>query len=849
MRLHCPRLLLILALWPIRHVALHDSAQWTVAHPETLFAWEGACIRIPCKYIIQNTNTRGSLDRILVLQHFDYDDSTKDFKGTTLFQYSKSTPSPSKMGRVTFLGDLQSNCTLKIHPVRANDSGKLGLRMLSGDHKWMEPIQLNVSETPFQPSIQLPPEIQESQRITLTCGLNFACFEYDIHFWWSLEKPGVTSVTSITSSVEKVYTESKLTFEAKWSDHGKTVKCEVWHSAWLLSERTVSLDVKHTPKLNIRVSPTEVKEGEPVTMACEVNSSNPAAGAVSWFKDGQPLEEQRWRPPTLTLRAARNMSGRYQCRASNAVGQGASAEVALTVLFPPEPSQVRIYHSPADEGQSIELICASPASPPATNYTWLHNRKEVPGETGEKFHIARVSLRHAGSYTCLAENPLGRGQIGEEAELDVQYAPKAVTMVIQSSTPIREGDSVTLACHYNSSNPEVTSYQWKPQGSGNELTPGVLQIRRVAWDTGPISCAACNHWCSWTSWVSLNVHYAPRAVKVLKVSPMTEIRAGQHVLLRCDFSKSHPAEVGFFWKKNGSLVQKGKDLSFQSISPEDAGDYVCTVRNAIGETPSQAWDLQVLYAPRRLRVSISPGDSVMEGKEATLSCESDANPPVSQYIWYDPNGQDLHFSGQKLRLDLLRVQHSGSYRCRGANQIGWNESLPSVLSVYYSPETIGKRAAMGLGVCLAVCILAFWGMKIWKKWKRHQSQQQLQENSSGQSFFVRNKKTRRTPLSEGPQPQGCYNPAMDETVSYAILRFPETDTPSAGDAGPSAAQGPPPDDTVTYSVIQKHQPSDYENVTPSCPEDESIHYSELVRFGAGTRAQVKEDVEYVTLKH
>lgn len=156
---------------------------------------------------------------------------------------------------------------------------------------------------------------------------------------------------------------------------------------------------------------------------------------------------------------------------------------------------------------------------------------------------------------------------------------------------------------------------------------------------------------------------------------------------------------------------------------------------------------------------------------------------------------------------------------------------------------------MGLGVCLAVCILAFWGMKIWKKWKRHQSQQQLQENSSGQSFFVRNKKTRRTPLSEGPQPQGCYNPAMDETVSYAILRFPETDMPSAGDAGPSAAQGPPPDDTVTYSVIQKHQPSDYENVTPSCPEDESIHYSELVRFGAGTRAQVKEDVEYVTLKH
>lgn len=47
------------------------------------------------------------------------------------------------------------------------------------------------------------------------------------------------------------------------------------------------------------------------------------------------------------------------------------------------------------------------------------------------------------------------------------------------------------------------------------------------------------------------------------------------------------------------------------------------------------------------------------------------------------------------------------------------------------------------------------------------------------------------------------------------------------------------------SVLQ----GDYENVTPSCPEDDSIHYSELVQFGAGKRPEAKEDVEYVTLKH
>lgn len=85
-------------------------------------------------------------------------------------------------------------------------------------------------------------------------------------------------------------------------------------------------------------------------------------------------------------------------------------------------------------------------------------------------------------------------------------APKEVTTVIQNPTRIREGDSVTVACHYNSSNPKVTSYKWKPPGSGDEITPGMLRIRNIAWNPEPISCAACNEWCSWASPVSLNVH-------------------------------------------------------------------------------------------------------------------------------------------------------------------------------------------------------------------------------------------------------------------------------------------------------------------------------------------------------
>lgn len=77
--------------------------------------------------------------------------------------------------------------------------------------------------------------------------------------------------------------------------------------------------------------------------------------------------------------------------------------------------------------------------------------------------------------------------------------------MIQNPTPIREGDNVTLSCNYNSSNPEVTRYEWNFQGSWKKPLREVLIIEKVSWDARPISCAACNQWCSWAPSVSLDV--------------------------------------------------------------------------------------------------------------------------------------------------------------------------------------------------------------------------------------------------------------------------------------------------------------------------------------------------------
>ncbi|XP_006899791.1 PREDICTED: B-cell receptor CD22 [Elephantulus edwardii] len=827
------------------YLAFSVSTKWNIQHPQTLYSWEGACIWIPCLYTIRDGSK--SLEILTVYHHYEYNNTTKHFHGTILHQ--STTKTSSHVERVQFLGNLQNNCSLRIQPAYVNDSGLLGLRMETSGDRWMEKIKLNISERPFPPHIQLPQEIRESQEVTLTCLLNFTCPGYPVQLQWSLEKPAVNSESL---DPKTAFTKSKLTFQPQWSDHGKNVTCQLRDliTQQILSQETVRLDVKHVPKLELEVSPRDaiVTEGESVTMTCHIRSSYPKQKTIMWFKDFKHLENQETDMLILS-RVTKNDSGKYRCQVSNDLGQGDSEDVSLQVLFAPEPSRVQISPLPAREGNLVILTCVSSANPPPTNYTWSHNGRTVLGKTEETFQIPKILPSHSGSYSCLAENSIGAGQVGQKAELDVQYLPKGVTLSIKNPTPIREGDDVTLVCNYNSSNPKVSRYEWEPQASKNKSFPEVLTIQKVPWNVRPVSCQACNFQCTKSPSLSLEVHYAPRGVKVKKIRPSAEIRSGEEVLLWCEFSGSHPKDVHYFWKKNGSLLKEGKELKFGSISPEDAGYYSCSVNNSMGQTTSEAWMLQVLYAPRWLRVSIAPNSRVMEGKKVFLTCESDANPPIFQYIWFDQNNQQLQHIGQTLRLESAKVQHSGAYRCRGVNMLGLGDSTPSTLTVYYSPETIGRRAAVGLGACLSIFMLAFWGVKLQKSWKKIQGQQGLQENSSGQSFFVRNKKARRARLSEGPHSLGCSNPAMEDGISYAALRFPldDTDASSTGDVGTSVSI-PNGEDTVTYSVVQKRRVDDYENVAQAIPEDEGLHYSELVHFGAGVRPPTKEEVEYVKLK-
>lgn len=98
-----------------------------------------------------------------------------------------------------------------------------------------------------------------------------------------------------------------------------------------------------SPKLEVSPKEVNVKEGEPVTMMCQVISSYPEYQTLSWLKDGIPVTEQETlqreqKILKLTLpKVTKQMSGKYHCQARNDVGS-ATSEVVLQVHCEPPGS-------------------------------------------------------------------------------------------------------------------------------------------------------------------------------------------------------------------------------------------------------------------------------------------------------------------------------------------------------------------------------------------------------------------------------------------------------------------------------------------------------------------------------
>uniref|UniRef100_A0A096MI41 Si:dkey-33i11.1 n=1 Tax=Poecilia formosa TaxID=48698 RepID=A0A096MI41_POEFO len=132
-------------------------------------------------------------------------------------------------------------------------------------------------------------------------------------------------------------------------------------------------------------------------------------------------------------------------------------------------------------------------------------------------------------------------------------------------------------------------------------------------------------------------------------------------------------------------------VQIRAVKLGDAGQYHFRFET---DQPLGRWTspdtitLDVTDSPRSTSIAVFPAGELSEGGSVTLTCSSDAAPPVESFAWFKDNesGSIPDSFRPQLHLSYLKYTDRGEYYCVARNSLGTDRSGSLLLNVSYSPK-------------------------------------------------------------------------------------------------------------------------------------------------------------------
>ncbi|XP_062853386.1 sialic acid-binding Ig-like lectin 7 [Trichomycterus rosablanca] len=187
-----------------------------------------------------------------------------------------------------------------------------------------------------------------------------------------------------------------------------------------------------------------------------------------------------------------------------------------------------------------------------------------------------------------------------------------------------------------------------------------------------------------------------------------EVLEGASVSLVCSARSPCPSNRPIFiWsflpkettlEQNHNVTFSSSTLNFRASRVHHGLSFICIVtyqlENGGTKSAQSSVTLRVLYAPKNTTVVASPSPSVLLGTSVILSCSSDANPAVLNFIWYRTNGEQIG-TGNHLIIKNTDETHHGLYYCRAQNQHG-DQNSSIYLNLQYAPQVSLSSSCNGI---------------------------------------------------------------------------------------------------------------------------------------------------------
>uniref|UniRef100_A0A8C1INX2 Neural cell adhesion molecule 1a n=1 Tax=Cyprinus carpio TaxID=7962 RepID=A0A8C1INX2_CYPCA len=447
------------------------------------------------------------------------------------------------------------------------------------------------------------------------------------------------------------------------------------------------LSLSSPAALQVEITPVqgEISVGESKFFLCEVVGD---AKEIDWFAPngekllpGRPdisVSKNDEFSSTLTIYNANiDHAGMYKCVAKS--GDKESQGTVIVKIFQKLTFQNAPSPQEFNEGDEADIICDVISSPPPA-IIWKYKKTRIQPETDGT--VPRAELFRQDLPEC-----------SFRFSLLLPVLPTIRKRYSELNATADINQVMTLTCYADGyPEPSVTwagnivlesNGKYSLNEDGSELTiKGITKL-----DEGDYQCIARNKAGERSEEVSLNVFVQP---KITFLENQTASELEEQITLTCEATGDPtPNIIWSFGRRvfteneqslDGNVIVRSdarvSSLTLKYVQFTDAGQYLCTARNSIGQD-IQSMYLEVRYAPK---IQGPAAVFTWDGNPANITCEALAHPAAS-VLWFRdglllPSANTTNVkiyntpSASFLEVTPESQNDFGSYNCTATNVIG-----------------------------------------------------------------------------------------------------------------------------------------------------------------------------------